>query len=244
MGVVRVFLVNNLWNWVSTLCVETIIAIETSMPDASVVLWRDGEMVFGQEFKSDRHHNCMVFDSVAKALDLLDGGELSVVLVGTGPGSYSGIRIGIAVAQGVAIAYGCPSAGLGSLAATPEARGGSGAMGVGDARRGLYFVSPIHENGEAMEVELMDARAFSDRLREESGRILFSLDDPGKLGLDAELEQRVTRTRPRAELLVEVWRGLSEARQRELSQAPLSPTYLRAPFTSKAKEGHPLLRGK
>lgn len=233
---------------ISIPCVETILAIETSVPEASVALWCDGEWLYEQDFTSDRHHNSMVFEPIEEALRVLDGRQLSTVIVGTGPGSYSGIRIGIAVAQGVAIARACPTVGVGSLAATPvacltrEAGSGKRSMAVGDARRGLYFVAPISERGEAMDAELMDAEAFAARLRDVPDHALFTLDDPAKLGLESDLVDRLQVTRPEAKRLIDVWLGLDPARQEVLTQQPLSPSYLRAPFTSKAKPGHPLLR--
>ncbi|MCP5538043.1 MAG: tRNA (adenosine(37)-N6)-threonylcarbamoyltransferase complex dimerization subunit type 1 TsaB [Akkermansiaceae bacterium] len=227
---------------------ETILAIETSVPEASIALWSDGVWLFDQGFTSDRNHNSVIFDCLGEALESLQGRALTAVVVGTGPGSYSGTRIGIAAAQGVAIARGCPAVGIGSLAATPVARshGAVGAVGesmaVGDARRGMYFISRIAATGEAMEAGLMDAGEFAARLREAPGTALFTFDDPARLGLDEELASRVLRTRPEARLLIDVWLGLDESRRRELSHRPLSPSYLRAPFTSKAKSGHPLLR--
>ena len=227
---------------------ETILAIETSVPEASIVLWSDGERLFEAEFVSDRNHNSMVFSPLAEALAQLDGQTLSCVIVGSGPGSYSGTRIGIAAAQGVAIANGCPAAALGSIAATTEARSQAaitakaGAAAIGDARRGLYYISPITASGEAAEPELMDAAALRQRLTDAPDQVLFTLDDPANLQLDVELQQRVTATKPHARLLVDVWLQLSDTRRDQLFSTPLSPSYLRAPFTSKAKPGHPLLR--
>ena len=60
--------------------------------------------------------------------------------------------------------------------------------------------------------------------------------------LDNEPKGRITHTQPQARLLVDVWLGLDEIRRQQLHSKPLAPTYLRAPFTSKAKPGHPLLR--
>ncbi|MBT8036612.1 MAG: tRNA (adenosine(37)-N6)-threonylcarbamoyltransferase complex dimerization subunit type 1 TsaB [Verrucomicrobiae bacterium] len=208
-------------------------------------MWRDGEKVFSEPFSSDRNHNSMVFDPLERALERLDGGRLSSILVGTGPGSYSGIRIGIAVAQGLALVHGCPTVGLGSLAATPaarESRGSALPLAVGDARRGLYFIAEIAGHGEAMDAELMDSDALTARLLEAPESVLFTLDDPSRLGLAPEMERRVVRTKPEAGLLIDVWLGLDEGRRSELMAQPLSPSYLRAPYTSKAKAGHPLLR--
>ncbi|MDC1406110.1 tRNA (adenosine(37)-N6)-threonylcarbamoyltransferase complex dimerization subunit type 1 TsaB [Akkermansiaceae bacterium] len=227
---------------------ESILAIETSVPEASIALWSDGAWLFEAEFISDRNHNSMVFEPLAEALALLEGRELSTVLVGTGPGSYSGTRIGIAAAQGLAIAKSCPAAGIGSIAATPPARSvgvsaaHTTATAIGDARRGLYYISPITASGEAEEPELMDAAVLEQRLASIPDDLLFTLDDPTKLGLNDQLQERITRTQPQARLLVDVWLGLDELRRQQLHSKPLAPTYLRAPFTSKAKQGHPLLR--
>lgn len=228
---------------------ESILAIETSVPEASIALWSDGAWLFEAEFVSDRNHNSMVFEPLAEALALLEGRELSTVLVGTGPGSYSGTRIGIAAAQGLAIAKSCPAAGIGSIAATPPARSvarpaaaHTAATAIGDARRGLYYISPITASGEAEEPELMDAAVLEQRLASIPDDLLFTLDAPTTLGLNDQLQERITRTQPQARLLVDVWLGLDEVRRQQLHSKPLAPTYLRAPFTSKAKQGHPLLR--
>ena len=232
---------------------ESILAIETSVPEASIALWSDGAWLFEAEFVSDRNHNSMVFEPLAQALALLEGRKLSTVLVGTGPGSYSGTRIGIAAAQGLAIAKSCPAAGIGSIAATPPARSvarpaarpaaaHTAATAIGDARRGLYYISPITASGEAEEPELMDAAVLEQRLASIPDDLLFTLDAPTTLGLNDQLQKRITRTQPQARLLVDVWLGLDEVRRQQLHSTPLAPTYLRAPFTSKAKQGHPLLR--
>jgi len=184
----------------------------------------------------------MVFEPLAKALELIGGEAISMVLAGTGPGSYSGTRVGIAAAQGVALVHGCPAVGLGSLAATPVAREEKSSLAVGDARRGLYFIAQIADSGEAMKPELMDAEALAKYLSGTTESALFTLDDPVSMGLDGEVAERLVRTRPEARLLIDVWMGLDTDRRLELARQPLSPTYLRAPFTSKAKAGHPLLR--
>ncbi len=221
---------------------STVLAIETSVPEATIVVWRDGGLVSEHDFSVGRNHNAMVFEALENALAVLGGGQLDLVVVGTGPGSYSGTRVGIAVGQGLAIAHGCPAIGLGSFAATSLARLSQPAVAVGDARRGVFFVSPIEENGEAAAVELMGRTEFLERLRRLEGMALFTFDDPEALDLDDDLKSRIVRARPEARLLVDVWNGLSVERQNALTRTPLAPTYLRAPFTSKAKAGHPLLR--
>jgi len=225
---------------------SAILAIETSVPTASVVLWLNGAVVYQQDFTSDRNHNSMIFKPLEESLALLNGKNLSHVLVGTGPGSYSGARTGIAVGQGVALTHTCPAVGIGSLAATPVVSAAGSAVAIGNARRGLYFISEITESGEASEAQLMDAGEFQAHLRkrcDSSDVRLFTFDDPSGAWLDdIDLPVEVEKSSPHASGLIEIWLGLTNERQSELISQPLSPAYLRPPFTSKAKSGHPLLR--
>lgn len=64
--------------------------------------------------------------------------ELEGVAVGTGPGSFTGVRIGLATARGLALGLGLPVAGVSTLDAL--AAGAPGALPVIDARRGEVFV--------------------------------------------------------------------------------------------------------
>jgi tRNA threonylcarbamoyl adenosine modification protein YeaZ len=64
--------------------------------------------------------------------------QLEGIVVGTGPGSFTGLRMGLATARGLALALDLPVAGVSTLAAL--AAGAPGALPVIDARRGEVFV--------------------------------------------------------------------------------------------------------
>jgi len=65
--------------------------------------------------------------------------DVEALVVGTGPGSFTSTRIGIAVARGLALALGVDGAGVSTLDAL-AAGGGDDALPVIDARRGEVFV--------------------------------------------------------------------------------------------------------
>jgi tRNA threonylcarbamoyladenosine biosynthesis protein TsaB len=65
-------------------------------------------------------------------------GDLDALVVGTGPGSFTSTRIGLAIARGLSLALELPVAGVSTLDALAAAR--ADAYPVVDARRGEVFV--------------------------------------------------------------------------------------------------------
>ena len=93
--------------------IGVILAIDTSTAACSVALLADGVCLATRDEIIERGHAERLAPMIA---DLLEGRRAERVLVGCGPGSFTGLRVGIAAAQGLAIGWDVPVAGLSSLA--------------------------------------------------------------------------------------------------------------------------------
>jgi tRNA threonylcarbamoyladenosine biosynthesis protein TsaB len=87
--------------------------------------------------------------------------QLGRVAVGRGPGAFTGLRVGLALAQGIAAGLGIPAVGIGSLraraAAVPQALTGRRWI-VLDARRGDVFLACYGGDGAELVHPLVLAR--------------------------------------------------------------------------------------
>ena len=118
------------------------LVIDTSSAILSVALFDGGELLGYDHRSVGRGHAEQLIPAIA-ALD--GGGRAERVLVGCGPGSFTGIRIGIAAARALAFAWGAELRGFDSLALLAvQARRLSGADRVAvavDGGHGEWFVS-------------------------------------------------------------------------------------------------------
>lgn len=110
------------------------LAFDTATAVATVAVVRDGDVV-GERVS--------IASNVLAAADVLlrehglDQEQISRLAVGTGPGSFTGIRIGLAAARGLAFALDLPVAGVSTLEALGA--GAPGAVPVIDAKRRQVF---------------------------------------------------------------------------------------------------------
>jgi len=95
------------------------LGVDTSTPVGSVAL-AEGDRVLGEiNLTSGGRHQENLLRSVDLLLDLLglDVSKVDVLSVSLGPGTFTGMRIGIATVKGLALALGVPVYGLSTLAA-------------------------------------------------------------------------------------------------------------------------------
>lgn len=99
-----------------------ILAIETGTEICSVALVRDGELVSLRESDEERNHASTIAPFVDELLREcgVRPSELEAVAVSQGPGSYTGLRIGVSFAKGLCYALQIPLLAIGSLASLVE----------------------------------------------------------------------------------------------------------------------------
>jgi tRNA threonylcarbamoyladenosine biosynthesis protein TsaB len=110
------------------------LAFDTATDVATVALLRDGEVL--GERRSRAVSVLADADELARAAGVAPAG-LGLLVVGVGPGSFTGVRIGLAAARGLGVALELPVAGVSTLEAL--AAGAPGAVPVIDARRREVF---------------------------------------------------------------------------------------------------------
>lgn len=187
---------------------------------------------------SERNHNCAIFPHLQELLDSTTDSAIDLILAGTGPGSYSGTRVGIAVAQGLAIAHGARLIGLPSILATPSAREKSHCRAIGDARRGDWWWCDVID-GKCDDFPQMGSKAQLAEVLSD-GVALFSLDPIS----EEEFGREVPQETPSAGLLWQAWQALSNEHQQHIAAQIVQPVYLKPPHITMAKPGHPLQRGR
>jgi tRNA threonylcarbamoyl adenosine modification protein YeaZ len=211
------------------------LVIETSTPHASIALVEADGRIEQRTFCSDRNHNALLFEPLQELLR--DREPLDLVLVGSGPGSYSGTRVGIAAAQGVAIAMGCPAVAVPSLLAVPSAENGASCLAIGDARRGSFWTARIGNCRFHEEPALCDAAGLEARVSQAAadGLAVFSFEEPLRFPLSGELSARVKIEIPDATRLWQAWLVTEETTRRQWSAEIPQPLYLKPPHITPAK---------
>ena len=99
-----------------------LLALETSSERCSVALWWEGALS-ERQVDLPREHNRQLLGLIEALMAEHDArfGELDAIAFGAGPGSFTGLRIACAVAQGLAFSSDIPVAGVGTLRAMAAA---------------------------------------------------------------------------------------------------------------------------
>lgn len=176
----------------------TTLGFDTATETLTVAVTRDGEPVLERELgrggDGRPRHSTLLLAEVERCVDAAGGWEgIDRVAVGVGPGSYTGLRIGIATARALAQAREIEVCGVSTLsalalgiAALPGSDGRS-PLPVLDARRGQAFVSAHGPGGEPRSAPMVLAPEQLAELARESDPSPLAAGD-GALRFRAQLE--------------------------------------------------------
>ncbi len=206
-----------------------ILALDTCLAACSAAIWRDGEILARLWRPMRRGHAEALLPMLEeiRAIAGLDYGDFDRLAVSIGPGSFAGVRVGLAAARGICVARGLPLVGVNTLEVMAAAIGGGEPLGVAiDARNDqVYF------------------QAFADRAMPDPPALLSVADAAALIGdmgnvrrLAGDGAAAIAAFRPdrisvsHMDLLPDAAHLAAISAMREAGDASLiAPLYLRAP---------------
>ncbi|WP_396632199.1 tRNA (adenosine(37)-N6)-threonylcarbamoyltransferase complex dimerization subunit type 1 TsaB [Maribacter sp. R86514] len=145
--------------------------LETSSTNCSVCVAKDGEILAIRELNSANYSHAEklhIFIEEVMQEASLKMEDLEAIAVSKGPGSYTGLRIGVSAAKGLSYALGIPLISvstLKSMASQVKIKDGEVLIPVLDARRMEVYSSVFDENGKEIretKAEIIDENSFKE----------------------------------------------------------------------------------
>ncbi|WP_119461529.1 tRNA (adenosine(37)-N6)-threonylcarbamoyltransferase complex dimerization subunit type 1 TsaB [Rhodospirillaceae bacterium SYSU D60014] len=152
---------------VSRTASPTVLALDSAAGACSAALWRQGRLAGHRYRAMARGHAEALLPMVIETMAAAGAGfdELDLIAATVGPGAFTGLRIGLATARGLALATGVPALGVTTFAAVAEA------------------VPPAERTGRTLLV-LLDTKR-SDLFAQRFDAELEALGAPAVLSVDA-----------------------------------------------------------
>lgn len=193
------------------------LAIDTSTSLGSVALGNDKVVVQTIELTGPGRHSATLFPALVRlGIPRL---KLRRIIVGLGPGSFSGIRVGLAAAQGIALAQNIPVIGICSAYSVAAQHKEVTRLGVfADAKRREAFCTVFSQGVLELDTYLLPMA----EIEEHAGKFTLAVSAEPLPGI-------ATRCHPRAQDLL----GVSDSISGWVTKQPLEPIYLREPVTAK-----------
>ena len=136
-------------------------AIDTSSRQASIALYDERGVLAEASWRTENRHSVDTLPTLESLLRMqgLEPAAVEAVAVASGPGSFTGLRIGMSLAKGLALALDVRIVGVPTLAVTAYVAGDPGCLlwAVMEAGRGRLCVQPFRFD-DGLPVAEADAR--------------------------------------------------------------------------------------
>ena len=142
------------------------LSLENSTATGSLAIAEDGKILFEADFSGSAELSVQLQRAVRTGADIRE------VVVGIGPGSYTGLRVAIASALGLALARGWQKHGCPSVLGYPDPF----YRIVGDARRGLLFLAEVADHEFRRAPHLIPRSDFRNEIERASQGPIFTVD--------------------------------------------------------------------
>ncbi|MDH3942476.1 MAG: tRNA (adenosine(37)-N6)-threonylcarbamoyltransferase complex dimerization subunit type 1 TsaB [Anaerolineae bacterium] len=151
-----------------------LLAIDTSTQKIGLALYDGVQVRHEAVWPSPNHHTVELSPAIQSALDGagLTVDDLQAVCVATGPGSYTGLRIGMAAAKGLALACSLPIVGVPTFdvlvaAQTPQDMALAAVLEAGRGRLAVgWYESKNGAWKQKKDAEVLTPQEFSKRIRQ------------------------------------------------------------------------------
>jgi len=226
-----------------------ILALDTATAACTVAVTDGEELLAELTLQVPRAHSTRLMPLVAQALE--ESGtapsDLDLIAVGIGPGSFTGLRIGLATAKGLAFALRTPCVGVSTLRALAYGTGAASGLVVSmlDAKRGQVYAGIYAAGGREadrwdellppshLSVDELAERIHTLRVkRGDAGRPVILCGDAARRYADALALGEAAQVAPPGALLPRAWAvarvGEAQAQRGEqVEPDALAPLYLR-----------------
>ncbi|HSR64660.1 MAG TPA: tRNA (adenosine(37)-N6)-threonylcarbamoyltransferase complex dimerization subunit type 1 TsaB [Xanthomonadaceae bacterium] len=140
-----------------------LLAFETATEACSVALWLDGEVRERFELAPRRHAElALPWAEQLLAEAGLARSQLDAIAIGRGPGAFTGVRLAIALGQGIALALDRPLLPVSTLAALAFDAPGERILAAIDARMGEVYLGAFARDGEGLRALAAECVAAPD----------------------------------------------------------------------------------
>jgi tRNA threonylcarbamoyladenosine biosynthesis protein TsaB len=216
---------------------ETVLACDTTQGACSAALWHKGALVAERLLTMQRGHAEALMPVLAEIKTAAPEiwAQIEVLAVTVGPGTFTGVRVGLSAMRGLSLAMGVPVAGFGTLhmmalASVLDTISPHRRLVVVDARRDTFYTQICAPDGAPCEPPTARSLAACLALGAEDDDVKFSVIGTGAAAIctpeNSGFSADFAPYWPQAGVLAAHAAGLS---MDALTALPATPLYLRAP---------------